>query len=315
MLDGVSMTDLSKTSQCIRALARLGTVCVVISCAQRIDREKKPTAPEVDHVLEAYESPTAPFDQDTAAGLLSYIDETYGVLELLELEERILDPIFEALEEEPPGSEEEPPGSGGGPPGSGGANDSPPTEARFPFASPVRVKQQPVTLEGDGFLRVTRICEGWGEPVVDEDKNGSLVAIVGFTDAGLDPVLFADMFGCRYRAGTGDVLIENGQGDLGAGVALRIAEGTGPDELGQQPILFVLDLHAEIDARIVDLPKSFRFDPSTDLYEFLFDTVHGTLVLLVRRGSLLGIRAATGEYSCDADARTCTAGDGSVVSF
>src|SRR5690606_21565450 len=80
-----------------------------------------------------------------------------------------------------------------------------------------------VEVTGDGFARITRICPGRdpASGVVDE-ANGKILMIAGFTDAGLDPILFGRFDDCVLGvAGQGVTLDIDFAAWVGVGIGLE----------------------------------------------------------------------------------------------
>lgn len=285
------------------ALALLGGALLVGGCSRRAESESKPPAPNVSDVLQAFESPTLVVDDDVGAVLSPFIEEAIQLIEGLDLEGEVLDPIVEALEEET-GEELD-------------TSDDVADALFHPEGKPARVRriEQPAVLEGDGFMRITRICSGWGEPVVDEEQNGQVVAILGFTEDGVDPVLWADFFACRYSTALGDAELSPGSGERGAQVILALGEAVPAQELVGHPIVFIVDVDATIDGEPLPIRLAFRNVYGDPRYELLLETDSGTAVLITEGDSLVGVRAENGTFACSAEEGTCTDPDGSRFTF
>ena len=122
--------------------------------------EEKPLAPDLTALVEAYHTPTAALDQDTLNALVAPLDLRLKVTSDLDhldyLSTEIVDPaVAEATDEEDP-------------------------------------EASPFGLDADGFVRIAHICRGM-EPDAppDAELNGTLQLVMGFTKAGIDPVIWA----------------------------------------------------------------------------------------------------------------------------
>jgi hypothetical protein len=167
------------------------------------------------------------------------------------------------------------------------------------------------TIEGDGFLRVTHTCRGFGAvaPPIDPEANGALSAVVGFSERGLDPVIWGDFDRCEIVVDDRDVRFDGG-------VALYVGENLRIGGLGTQPILFQLGATVEVDGdELVDGGFDFQVCPpradgcAPGTVELLIGAGEGeTLVFFVDASREAGgFRGANGTWDCgfDEDGATC----------
>src|SRR5688572_16366463 len=170
---------------------------VMTACAAEEERDK-PEAPDMSELIAAYAAPTANFDLDGATELQPFVEEK--VRALIDF-----DAIVDRLQETIAALNEE------------------------PSFAPTRA----IVLEGEGTARVERICTGFGdpEPPVDKDANGFIELTAGYSNDGLDPVVFGGATACQEQV-AGARLQVSGDVNLFVGV------GTGITELAQTTFLF-----------------------------------------------------------------------------
>jgi hypothetical protein len=161
-----------------------------------------------------------------------------------------------------------------------------------------------IHLRGEGFLRVTRICPGdLAEPVADADANGVMELVAGFTDRGVDPIVWGTVDRCLLRLVT-SVRIDG---------SVVLVLGDGP-WLPSDP--FAPIVRIEGSATVGDTRGSIGFDFAFDLegeeLSLRFDLPDGSGLVFFVGLSAAGFRTAEGEWQCDFGARTCTDGGQSL---
>jgi hypothetical protein len=260
----------------------LVAVVALAAAACADDLPDKPEAPDMSALVAAYASPTATFDQPTADALIDRIGQRLALVDRLEaLEGFLADALAPAIEE-----------------GAGGDDDEGGASAR-------RVGRASFTIEGEGFLQIRHICRGFGAtpPPVDAAENGLLTATVGFTEAGLDPVLWGTFEDCESVVADAEVLLDGG-------VNLYLGENLQIGGFGDAPILFELTARVTIDGEAVAEPRlDFQICPSSatscpaGTLELLFETTGGqTLTFFVAPGRTTGgFRAVNGQWDCGFD--------------
>src|SRR5262245_53839146 len=155
-------------------------------------------------LVDAYAGPTRSFDEATANELTSVLESKVKALFDLEALSDRLETTLGALEDNQMMAF-----TGGG--------------------------KQPVELSGEGYARIERICSGYGEPLppVDKAANGYLQLTVGYTQEGLDSVVYGGAFACAEQVGTKRLGFA-GEVNLFIGNALKVGN------LPTTPVLFQL---------------------------------------------------------------------------
>ncbi len=214
--------------------------------------------PNVDRIRQLYEIPNAPFQEEDLAGASLFAEAAGAALGRLALEAE-LDALLDTV--------------------AAAELDS---EVEIPF-------------EAGGFIRVTRICAGWGAtPTPDREQNGALLAIAPFTQGGIDELIWADVERCRYRAGEARVELTPSGGDFG----IAILSGDEPVGESVSPFsLFVLRLGVEVDGVALDFVDDFRVVPSG--VEFRFERGGRSLVVRTDSQGDVHVRAANGAFLCE----------------
>jgi hypothetical protein len=284
-------------------------VCVLSLSACTEPARSKPQAPDMQPLVDAYASPTRSFDDQAALDVQQLVErkvknlvDVTGVVDRIEGALGALGAEREALDR-----------------GSFSIDASDLRERRAPGGQAGHVDAvASLVLEGEGFARITRICTGHGTPAppIDKAANGHLELTVGYTQRGLDPVIFGGAIDCQEQLESTRLVID---GD----VNLYIGNNLQIDDLPASPILFQLAGFAlTIDDSEV-LAGGFDFQvcrgtTSTCVpghFEVLLGLPEeGTLVLFIdlatRRG---GFRAANGQWTCDFLAGTCSDGNRTVT--
>jgi hypothetical protein len=239
-------------------------------------------------LVDAYASPSRNFDEATATELKSLLESKVGALVDLEALADRLDMTLGAL------AEDEPMMFTGG----GGKN--------------------PYELVGEGYARIERICTGYGDPTpaIDKAANGYLQLTVGYTEKGIDSVIWGGATACEEQSGTTQLRI-NGQINLHIGNWLHVGD------LPTLPVLFRLSDFAFHVDDVEEVSGGFDFQvcrgdvsncksgfvemllalPSGGSVVFFFDTA-------TKDG---GFRAANGIWTCAFLDGTCNDGQGNVV--
>ena len=152
-----------------------------------------------------------------------------------------------------------------------------------------------IPFEAGGFVRVTRICAGWGPtPTADREQNGALLAVAPFTEAGIDELIWGDVERCRYRAGDARVELRPSGGRYG----LAILSDDEPAGEGTAPFsLFVLGIGIEVNGISLDFVDDFRIVERG--VEFRLERGGRSLIVRTDSRGAVHVRAANGEFVCE----------------
>ena len=259
---------------------------LLAACACASDEREKPEAPDLQPLADAYAAPTRDFDAQAAAEVRELVEQKVRYLvDTSGLVGRIEDAL-ESLGEEPAAS------LTGGP-------------------------RRGVVLEGEGFARITRICTGHGTPPppVDKAANGFLQLTAGYSEEGLDPVIFGGAEACKEQIGAKRFGID---GDL----ALYVGDNLKLADLPASPILFQLAGFTLWIDDVEALSGGFDFQvcrgEGGSCVPGHFEVLLGlpgerTLVLFIDLATKAGgFRAANGRWDCDFAGGTCRNGAASV---
>lgn len=217
-------------------------------------------------LIAAYEAPDASFDSAAAPEIALAIAVTTELLERTALRQQLIDVLADVLREA---------GNLSGDEGSLG-----------------------VGFEADGYLRVTRICSGWTLPArPDRADNGALVVTATFSQAGLDPIVWASVEACRYRVGDGQIELDRAAPGADA---LSVYWGTAPssEAVSSRTLLVDLNLEATIEGERIPLGIDFRSLVDGTL-EYRIPRPDGSLVARVGAGASVTLRAQNGIFECD----------------
>jgi hypothetical protein len=266
------------------------TLLLSFGCSgERVSEAPKPIAPDMSALTNSYEAPSGTLNAEAIRGAVDFVDRNLAEIATLGAEQQLLDALKQALQAENP-SEMQSRGS-------------------------IGTTRQALTLEGEGFLRITRVCNGHtSTPVADKENNGFFVFTVGFTDAGVDPVVWGNFFACSYLAGTTRVKLDRGLADDGD-IRLFIGRNLAVERVGLEPVIVDLNVTATIDDATVDVRLDFRIDPENETFELRVPSMTGDLIAVASSEALVGIRAKNGNFVCDLGMRTCTAFDGESISY
>ncbi len=161
--------------------------------------------------------------------------------------------------------------------------------------------------QGEGFVTLRRICSGHGEAPTLDDANGRLVMSAGFTNFTLDPVIWADFEGCKFRVLnapftsitiTGQLVVVLANEPVRPGVDISFLTG--------------FDLEIETELGVLDIAASFQLDPDATRLLILIERDEGDL-LFFSSPSRSGFVTAGGEYACDFTGRVCIGPEGREV--
>jgi hypothetical protein len=267
--------------------------CLLLGACEEQLPEEKPTAPDLSALVAAYERPELPLDETIVAALVGQVEEQVDAVALLcgwdeaalqscllqgQCPEcALLSEVLAQLE----GLEDE-----------SGTEQQSQELRRSLVTRSAALEIGGNTVEGDGFVRVTRICDGWTEGApLDAEANGELRFIAGFDDVGFDPVVWGDFEGCRMRLGEQNL-------ELALELSLAFPERVAFDsELGGIPVIFSLVGELQSENSTIEVDLDFR--ATTGLFETRVRSGEQSLVFVA--APQLGFRAANGTWVCTID--------------
>jgi hypothetical protein len=278
----------------IRRLPLLATALMALGCNKTID-EPVPTPPDMSALVSAYDDPQGRLTADTLPDMIE------SALEMLEsvVNTGSLSILFDAI---------------------GGLAGFGETSGALMIDGPYAERGQllaigGVEIDGAGFLRIRRICEGWDDSTTpNEGRDGVIEFTSTFNDAGLDPVVWGAMTGCRYRFGESELELTGG---LNIHLGSIFEDLTDPEIGAAEPILIEFDLSflfEMIGAPLGALPTDLRLSIDGSV-ELRLSTPGGGDIIFITDGSFVGFRAANGLWTCDFDLGACNDGTGNTFPF
>jgi hypothetical protein len=251
----------------------------LIGCTQDAIVEQ-PTPPDMSALLGSYRAPSATFDRDVAQQALDLALEQFGLV----ADSAVFDTLL------------------------GTVNDGLAAEEGEEQAQGLAVQRQGLALEGEGFLRIKRVCPGWGDEGVNEARDGKLDLTMNFSDAGIAPVIWGGAQGCRYGAAEQQALLD---GDL----QIHLGEDVGLDQIGTLPILVRVG-RLQLPGKDIDFSGlDFRVLPAEALIEVKVNMDNGHLLVAFGAETGLVVRASNGNFTCDLEARACVDQQGNSFSL
>jgi hypothetical protein len=279
-----------------RSTTRAWLACAALTSASCADEGQsgglhKPTAPEM-RTLDAYDAPTAAITVASMDDLLGQAAIMVAAIDAVGIERTFIHSLSAGLSQLDQGS----------------------TPQIRAVTGELAVQTQALTLPGNGYVEVWRICDGWGAAPVANPENGELHVIAGFDQGLLDPIVWGTVTGCRYRMGEREVQLDSASGDAGeSDVRMLIGKGLELGDLASlpEPVIVELAARATVDGREVSASLDFRIDVRTRALELLvpLDSGHVLVAIDAARGAMQA-RATNGTFSCEAVARRCTGADG-----
>jgi hypothetical protein len=249
--------------------------CLLVAnaCGQP-EEVTKPEAPDMDELIAAYERPTGSFNPETIAELRREFDARVEELEQSDLVKQLEDSLGTTLQE---------------------------AEAGASGSSTRQRHARLLDFDGSGFLRVTRICNGWTEPPVPDRKaNGFMEFVIGFTDSHLDPVVFGTLSQCRYLSGSAEALFTTANENRPA-LNIHLGNTEGSSDFGEHPITFEVNLRGNLDDESKRIQFDFRVMSETGAIEHRLEADGGSIVTAAAVDGGVHIRAGNGEFTCTSD--------------
>lgn len=263
-----------------------------------ISEVEKPAAPQMQALLDAYAVPTGALTAATLLELVAGIPPRIASVDAIQLDRRVIDAAQAALRQ---------------------LQDRQPmvVAPQAPLRQGVAVAAEPLTVEGQGYLEVTRICDGWGALPVPDWNNGYMQLTVGFTEQGVDPVIWGGLTLCKYRLGEHQILLDGVALDPSSGdVRVYVGNNVQLATFGTfpEPVLVEVVAQVFVDGIEVAGQLSFRLDVNTRGLELLVPVTGGHVLAAIggTRASVVQVRAANGLFQCDLAVSRCTAPDGTT---
>lgn len=288
---------------------RVGSLCLVlvlIASGCRNDaptgQVDKPIAPSMQATIDAYTFPNGVLDAAGVFELAGAVAQRTAVIDSLSVDVRILDAARAAIAQVNQQA---------------GVQAPPVVLPQALRAGDVAVSSQALTVAGEGFLVVTRICDGWGAAPIPDFANGTMQLTVGFTERGVDPVMWGSLALCKYRLNEHFVQLDGRSFDRSRGdVRVYIGNNVTTTMFGTfvEPILVELEAQVILDGMEVAGFLSFQIDVNTRAMAMLVPLATGNVIVTLdaaRVGAL--VRAGNGTFSCDLAAQRCFAPDGATI--
>ncbi len=260
-------------------LGSASMVAVAIAITGGCEKDiEKPTPPDMTSLVAAYQSPDGIFEDAAVNDVLSAVDDVLSTLVELGLDERLeelLTQFREATAEEPEAETQQ---------------------------SDVDTDNGTVRVEGEGFLELTRICNGWGpEPVADE-ANGTLKLNVNVTDLRVDPVIWLTASDCRYREGDVPILLGAGSRRDVGDLRIFVGDNLGVGDVGTDPMIIDVDVTAGVDpdggGSTEGVDFDIKLDPTNELVEIRVPLASGDVIVGTSASVIVQVRAVNGSFGC-----------------
>jgi hypothetical protein len=270
----------------------LAGVSLGLACSAPPPEVKKPPPPDMSELIAAYEAPTAELDPETAAEVLEAVDALVAQLGDLGLTDQLLDTINTTIDEQ--------------------------LERTGETSSALGVEQgeqleklQQRAIKGGAYLLATRICGGFGAEPVPDPLNGKITLTVGLSGDALDPVMWGQFAGCKYRFSESQVELTGQREDEPGSYSIYVGETLKLGDFALSTILMQLSVWAELNGNGQLLEADFRINVESLALDLRIP-VEGGHVIAHADSTLVGVSATNGEFSCDAEARACSAGDQTI---
>ncbi len=267
--------------------ATLAALLALCACGGPEPKEvDKPTPPDMTSLAAVYDAPTGIFSQETAGEAYDAARAIFDSVEALGIDQTLIDTVLEAVEAQQNGE----------------------TTTKGAIGT-----QRQALTEGEGYMLATRICNGWGPEPVPDAANGAIRLTVGFTEAGIDPVVWGEVETCQYLVAETQVLLRGLDGaDTGA-ARVYFGQPVPFDAVAEARALFDFDVAGEVDGSEIAANFDFRIDVAGQIFEVRIGTSSGDLIAMVTGEAFTGVRAANGDFGCDEQARSCTLGSETIT--
>lgn len=280
------MRDSRSPFPAVLVLVAIGAASSLACRKETID---KPDAPAMADVIAAFAAPTGTFDTAAAARVRGGLDDAANGLLGAGVPDRILEGIEAAIADAE-------------------KNDTDKNETKS-------LKVQPNALEprafvGEGFGRVTRICDGWGAEPVPDAANGRLALTFTFAETGLDPIVWGDVRTCLFLVGSKRLRLDRGGAE--SDLRLFVGENRKVADLKTMPVILALDVAAAIEDKPISGKIAVRFVYKSKTVELLLPVPDGQVVVTFDGIAPSRVRAKNGTFQCD-PARRCRGDAGGEV--
>lgn len=272
----------------------LRPLCLAVAIASVSCRKEsidKPKAPAMDDIVQAFTAATGTFDAATARTVRTALDDAANGLLGAGVPDRLFGVIQGAIAE----AEKD------------GANKN--------STSSVAVEPSgvsPRSFGGEGFGRVTRICDGWAAEPQPLASNGKLALTITFTEEGIDPVVWGDAAACLYLVGQKRLRLDHGKSE--SDLRLHVGQTRKVAELATTPVILALDVTATLDDKPIAPTLAVRFVYQAKSVELLVPVPDGSVIVTLEGTTATGVRAKNGTFQCDAKGR-CTAQGAAAVTL
>ncbi len=159
---------------------------------------------------------------------------------------------------------------------------------------------QPLKVTGSGFLLVHRICPGPDPSKGPDAANGAMDLTVGFTEKGIDPVVWGTFSACQFT-------LNSAPATVGGALNLFVGDGLTFDAYGTQPVLFAFAGDLATSSGTGKLDVDVRLLP-TGAYEYRV-VVGDKHAIYWDDLTHRGFRAANGTWTCQFETKQCTKND------
>ncbi len=261
----------------------VATLIPLVACQEELP-EQKPTAPDMGGLVGSYAQPTLGLD---ASNIAQVSESTVTVRGTVDAMRALVEEIRSSV--------------------SGGIDES---EKGTTSGSAVKPGLRVQALEGEGFITVHRICPGWETGDGPNEADGALDVVVGFTERGVDPVIWGTATACKLGA-------ESSAIQVSGAVNVYIGENVAFDAFASAAMLFQMSVELTTSGGVEKVETDFRMkllpaeEQSLEYRVFAGEgfTVYGETT------AARGYRAANGTFSCDFEAKKCSAESGDTLSW
>jgi hypothetical protein len=250
----------------------IGAFAIVmgLSCAAK-SPEPKPTPPDMSVLVDSYEHPTLSLDpSNVRLAFEASMSVSASVQTAVELVPQIQTAVHAGLNAD--GDQKQIGAS------SNGSNRT-------------------IDVTGSGFLLVHRICPGTAVGGGPNEANGSIDLTIGFTERGIDPVVWGTFNACQFVLGGAPATVQGA-------VQMYVGENLTFDKFGTEPVLVAVDGALTDVSGTAGLAMDCRIAPTGAFeYRVFVGTQH---VIYWDDLEQRGFRAANGTWTCQLDLHLCT---------